>query len=48
LLKKLLTINETKVIAKEMIKSGITVRKAGEILEVPVSSLYYRCIKVKQ
>jgi len=31
-----------------MIKSGITVRKAGEILELSVSSLYYHCIKVKQ
>ena len=39
LLKKFLTIHERRVIAKEMIQLGITARKAGDILEIPVSTL---------
>ena len=31
-----------------MIHSGITAKKAANILEIPVSTLYYRSVKAKQ
>ncbi len=48
LLKKFLTPHERRELAKKMIEFGITVRKAKDTVEMPLSTLYYHSIKAEQ
>lgn len=45
IVKKLLTIYERRLTAKMMTQSGITARRAGEILNIPLSTIYYQSTK---